>query len=427
MPFDLQKFEQVFGFADEKFSLDNMMTDFAELTDESTDELSVYRAIIATGEFNNNYIYLDEKTMQNIARQSNRETAGNDIPIYPNHQRYDFQIGTMLTGKYLKSRKRVEGTFSIIKDSETEILRNRINNRVVRDVSPTVIGELICDIDGEKMYRYGGSKTGYYLGDRVTIDGKERIVTATFKDAKLVEVSVVSMGAFPGATIFSENKELLEQAYSEGIIDEKAIDVIEYSFSVDLGLDTSKPEGLPPQSEPQSEPEPKGVPPMPQATDADTQLLQDQITDLNNQITTKDQQIAGFQEQIGNMVSAEVHQTVENNLTAANQKLIEKESKLGESAAVVSEYDACVEHVRSQAIEFYAKIRGVEVDDTTDHLFMNRKKNLQEATSLTYLISSFEQYFKDYYASVTGFGGQTTKEQSSPKVPANYTPATGLA
>ena len=419
MPLDMERFEEVFGYSSGKFSLDHMMTDFAEQEDQSTDELAVYRAVIATKEFNSNYLYLDDKTMQNIAAQSNRETAGNDIPIFPNHQRYDFQIGTMLTGKYLKSKGRVEGTFSIIKDPETEILRNRINNRVVRDVSPAVVGPIICDIDGEKMYRYGGTKNGFYLGDRVTIDGKERIVTGTFQDAKLVEVSVVSTGAFPGATIFSENKDLLEQAYAEGIIDRKALDMIEYNFSVDLGIKPRISTPNPPNT--------GGTPAMSKPTDADTQLLNDQITDLTQQVTDKDKQITQFQEQIKGMVPAETHQQLETNLNNANQKLIEKEGELGKFSAIVSEYDGCVEHVRNQAIEFYAKIRGVEVDNTTDVLFVNRKKSLEASKSLTYLLGAFEQYQKDYYASVTVFGGQTTKEQSSPKVPADYTPATGLA
>ena len=397
------------------------MCEFAEETDASDDEFAVFRAVIATAEYNPNYIYLDEKTLQNIARESNRDTAGNDIPIYPNHNRYDFQIGTMLSATYLKSKKRVEGTFNIIRDAETEILINRMNNRVVRDVSPTVRGPLFCDIDDEPMYQYGASKSGYYLGETVRIDGKERIVTATFKDAHLVEVSVVSQGAFPGATVFSENKELLEQAYAEGIIDDKALDMIEYSFSVDLGIGKSKPTPTPPQ------PEPKGVPPMPKPTDADTQLLQDQITDLTTDVAAKDKQIASFQEQIKGMVTAETHQTVENKLNEANAKVIEKESELGKSAAVVTEYQACVQHVRDQAIEFYAKIRGVEVDNTTDTLFTNRKETLEASESLTYLLGAFQQYQNDYYASVTGFGGETTKPVSSPAVPSNYTPASGLA
>ena len=235
MPFDIDKFNQTFGHYD-RYELTSMMTDFAMSDEESTDEFEVYRAIIATQEFNTNYLFLDEKTLQNIAAQSNRDMAGRDIPIFPNHDRYDFQIGTMLSGTYQKSKKRVEGTFSIIKDAETEVLRNRINNKVVRDVSPTIKGEIECDIcgDGTKMWKYGGCKNGHYLGEVIPIDGKDRIVTGTFKDANLVEVSVVPIGAFPGATIFSENEELLREALSEGVINEKVLDSIEYNFSVDL-------------------------------------------------------------------------------------------------------------------------------------------------------------------------------------------------
>lgn len=422
MPFDQQKFDETFGFAMDKFSLDDMMTDFNLEQDASDDNFAVYKATIATKEFNNNYLYLDEQTMNNIAKASNRDTAGKDIPIFPNHNRYDFQMGTMLTGKYIKSRNRVEGTFNIIRDPQTEVLINRINNRVVRGVSPTIKGDAFCDIDGEKMYRYGGSKSGYYLGETVKIDGKERIVTATFKNAQLIEVSVVSMQAFPGATIFSENQALLQQALAEGVIDDKALDMIEYSFSLDLS-GVNRTHSIPPN------PKPNGGKPVSKPTDADTQLLQDQVTDLTQQVTDKDKQITAFSEQVTELEkrpTVEEFQAKETALTEANQKLIETQGKLGTAEATVAEYDAGVEHIRTKAIEFYAKVRGVEADNTTDPLFVNRKKNLQDSKSLTYLLGAFEQYQQDYYASTTQFGGQATKPQTSPAVPSDYTPASGL-
>lgn len=424
MPFDIDKFNETFGHYD-RYELTSMMTDFAMSDEESTDEFEVYRAIIATQEFNSNYLFLDEKTLQNIAAQSNRDMAGNDIPIFPNHDRYDFQIGTMLSGTYQKSKKRVEGTFSIIKDSETEVLRNRINNKVVRDVSPTIKGEIECDIcgDGTKMWKYGGCKNGHYLGETIPIDGKDRIVTGTFKDANLVEVSVVSMGAFPGATIFSENEELLREALAEGVINEKALDSIEYNFSVDLSgvrrttipnggnpMPNPEPEPNPePSPEPEPNPEPGGNP-MPNPTDTDTKLLNDQIADYKQEIADKDKQIAKYQEQVSTMISAEDRQKIENDLTETKAKLIETEGKLGAAEVIVTQYEACVDHVRTQAIEFFAKVRGVDIDNTTDSLFPSRKKALEDSDSLTYLLGALEQYQNSYYSSVTEFGGQTKRE-----------------
>lgn len=413
MPFDLAKFEEIFGIQADKYSLDHMMTDFQEETAASTDEFAVFRAVIATKDFNSNYIYLDEDTLQNIARQSNRDTAGDDIPIYPNHNRYDFQIGTMLTAKYHASRGRVEGTFNIIRDPETEILINRINNRVVRDVSPTIMGEIECDLcgDGTKMYRWGGCKNDHYLGEKMMIDGKERIVTGTFKDGKLVEVSVVSKGAFSNTVIFSENKELLEQALAEGIINQKALDMIEYSFSVDLGIKNSKPEPLPP--EPEFQPKPEGVPPMSKPTDADIQLMHDENADLKQQVADKDAKIADFQAQLNALPTVEQYEKHQNDLAEANRNLIEKDAKLAESDTIVSEYQACVQHVREKAIEFYAKTRGVEVDNTTDLMFVRRKGTLEKSNSLTYLISALEHNQNSYYSTETQFGGRTTRSSGS--------------
>ena len=419
MSFNLQKFEEIFGIQADKYSLDHMMTDFQEETEASTDEFAVFRAVIATKDFNSNYIYLDEKTLQNIARQSNRDKAGDDIPIYPNHNRYDFQIGTMLTAKYLASRGRVEGTFNIIRDPETEILINRINNRVVRDVSPTLMGEIECDVcgDGTKMYRWGGCKQDHYLGDKLMIDGKERIVTGTFKDAKLIEVSVVGKGAFSNTVIFSENKELLEQALAEGIINEKALDMIEYSFSVDLGIKPTKT----PKTEPKPEPKkvigglPMAEPTKLEATPENITLLQNQVQDAKAKIAEKDEQLASFAEEKKSLVPETELEKVRTELTEAKQSLIEKEAQLNKSA----DYDASVAYVQKRAIEFYAKIRGVEVDSETDELFVSRKKALQESQSLSYLLSALEQYQEDFYADNTQFGGLSTRtsEASKQEVP----------
>lgn len=407
MPFDLKKFEEVFGIQADKYSLDHMMCEFQEDTDASSDEFAVFRAVIATKDFNSNFVYLDEKTLQNIARQSNRDTAGDDIPIYPNHNRYDFQIGTMLTAKYLESRGRVEGTFNIIRDPETEILINRINNRVVRDVSPTLMGEIECDVcgDGTKMYRWGGCKQDHYLGDKLMIDGKERIVTGTFKDARLIEVSVVGKGAFSNTVIFSENRELLEQALAEGIISDKAVDMIEYSFSVDLGI--AKPTPEPPPLEPNK---PTGGPTMAEptqleATPENITLLQNQVQDAKAKIAEKDKQLAAFSEEKKGLVPQSELEEVRTKLTEANQSLIEKDAQISKAA----DYEASVAHVQQRAIEFYAKIRGVDVDNDTDDLFVSRKKALQESSSLSYLLSALQQYQEDYYADTTQFGGQATR------------------
>ena len=97
------------------------------------------------------------------------------------------------------------------------------------------------------------------------------------------------------------------------------------------------------------------------------------------------------------------------NMMKEHGKVIELQGKLAKSDATVSEHDACITHVRDKAIEFYAKIRGVEVNNETDTLFVKRKQVLEASHSLPYLLSAFEQYMKDFYADATTFGGETTK------------------
>lgn len=424
MPFDQQAFEDAFGFDVSRGIPLELMVDFQ--VQEENDEFEIYRAVIATAEQNPNNLYLDEDTLKNIAQQANRETAGKDIPVFPLHNKYDFQIGTMLTAEYQSANKRVVGTFQISKDAETEVLRRRMKNGTVKGISPSVRGPVECNYCNEKMYRYGGCKNGHYLGEIVIAEGGDEVVIeGTFKNANLVEVSVVSLNAFPGAEIFSENKELLKEAYSAKVIDDKTLDVISQNFSVDIDISNSQPQ---PQPEPASEPE--GEPPMPQPTDADTKLLQDQITDLKADVAAKDKQIGEFQTQIKNLeestVKAEDHNKTAEELTQAKADLINKESELGKANAVVSEYDACVEHTRTKCIELYAKVRGVETDCTTDALFSQRKKALEESKSLSYLLSSLDSYYDQYYAQFTEFGSGYKPEKND-AIPSDYTPASGLA
>ena len=444
MPFDLQAFKEKMGFDKAGVSLAHIMRNFQEVETEETDEFVVFRAVIATMEQNPNFLYFDEDTMQNIASMSNRETAGNDIPIFPNHQRYDFQIGNMLTAEYQKASKRVVGTFQITKDSETEVLIRRMKNGTIRDISPTVVGPVECNYCNAKVYRWGGCENSHYLGETIVgEDGEEILIEGTFKNAILKEVSVVSMGALTGATTFSENEELIKQAYSAGHIDERVIDTISQQFSVEIDLThkaTGDPDNNTNNTNNTGDPEPisdnieKRILEidMSNTTDADVQLLKDNNADLKRQVTEKDKEIANLQQQVDKIetdyVAKETHDAKVNELAQEKAKTIEKDGKLGKADAVISEYNACVEYTRNLAISFYAKVRGVETDDTSDPLFNSRKKALQESESLTYLLTSLEQYQDQYYANATQFGGsfKDSTNENSHQIPSDYTPLAGF-
>ena len=422
MPFDLKTFDKTFGYEDNKNPL-FMACDFQEVPQSEDDEFVVYRAVIATAQANPNYLNLDEDTLKNIATASNRETFGKDIPVFPNHMKYDFQIGNMLTGEYQSAQKRVVGTFNVSKDDETEVLRRRVNNGTIRGISPSVRGPVQCDYCNEKMYRYGACVNGHYLGETIVGEnGKEVLIEGTFKDAELVEVSIVGMQAFPDAKIFSDNSELLQEAFQADHIDEKVIDVISQSFAVDIDLKPKKTEQTS-QTE--------GGDPMPAPTDsANVKLLQDQVTDLTTQVEAKDQQIADFTQKVKELeettVSAEDHQKVQDQLNTANGKIVEKDTQLRQFNTLKDESDAGIAHVKTMCISYYAKIRGVEVDCTTDALFTSRKKSIEDATDLVYLLGSLEQYVSDFCSKNTEFGGNF-KAPSNPDIPNNYTPLSGVS
>lgn len=414
MSFDLKKFQETFDFAAVGNYLP-IMAFQAEPIDEN-DDVVIYQAVIATQEDNPNNVMLDDQTLRNIAAECNRETAENDVPIHRLHNSREFQIGVMLTAEYEESMNRTTGTFSISKDDDTEILRTRIRLGIVRDMSPKLIGKMDCNVCDERMYTYGGCNNGHWLGEYIMVEGKQIKVTGTYKDAHVIEVSVVPRGAFPGATIFSENEDLLIEAVKEGVLNEKAIHTIAETYSMDMDTFTiPKPTSLPePKPEPEPQPQPTGGPkPVSKPTDADVQLLNDQIADLTEKVENKDKQLKEKE----NMVSQTDFAAVETERDEKNAKVIELQGQLGKSDATVSEHEACIKHVRDKAIEFYAKIRGVEVTDENDHLFVDRKKTLQDSNSLPYLLGAFEQYMKDFYAEHTEFGGETTKPRRTDEPP----------
>ena len=237
-------------------------------------------------------VTLDDQTLKNIAAECNRETAENDIPIRRMHNSREFQIGVMLTGKYEASMNRTTGTFSISKDDDTEVLRTRMRLGIVRDMSPTLRGRVKCNVCDEKMYVYGCCANDHWLGEVIKVEGKEIQVTGMYEDAHVIEVSVVPRGAFAGAILFSEKEDMLIEAVKEGALNEKAVHIISQNYSVDMDKFAIKP----PKST--SLPTPGGPKPMSKPNDAETRLLQDQLSDSQQTVSERDETIKNLKEQL---------------------------------------------------------------------------------------------------------------------------------
>lgn len=407
MLFNKENFDKTFDFASVGGYLPLMREFQAAEPTEENDDFVIYQAIIATQEPNNNYVIPDEQTLRNIAQECNRPTAKDDIPIYPNHDARDFQIGVMLSANYEENLRQTTGTFNICKDPETEVLRKRMELGIVRDMSPKLVGRVECNVCDERMYAYGCCVNDHWLGETIRVEGKDILVTGTFKDAHVIEVSVVSKGAFPSAVLFSEteNVSLLQGAIDAGILNEKAIHTIAHNYSVDMERFTFKPPKSTSLPNKPTGGTPMAEPTQLEATPENITLLQNQVQDAKAKIAEKDKQLAAFSEEKKGLVPQAELEEVRTKLTEANQSLIEKDAQISKAA----DYDASVAHVQKRAIEFYAKIRGVDVDNDTDDLFVSRKKALQESSSLSYLLSALQQYQEDYYADTTQFGGQTTR------------------
>ena len=419
MPFDKEHFDSKFDFAKIGSYLPIMREFQAAEPTEENDDVVIYQAVIATQEPNSNYLIPDEQTLKNIAKECNRDTAKDDIPIFQNHDAREFQIGVMLTAKYVENRREVTGTFNISKDEETEVLRKRMELGIVRDMSPQIMGTVECNVCEEKMYFYGACKNDHWLGETIRVEGKDILVTGTIMDGHVIEVSVVSKGAFQSAMLFSEteNVSLLQDAIDAGILNEKAMHTIAYNHGVDINKfmikpkkSTSLPINTPKGGLPMSTPTPL------EATAENITLLQNQLEDAQAKIAEKDEQLATFAEDIKALVPATELEEVRTKLTEAHQSLIQKDAEISK----VADYEASVEYVQKRAIAFYAKIRGVEIDNETDTLFVSRKNAIQESKSLSYLLSALEQYEDQYYADATQFGGmakRTASDTSEVEVP----------
>ena len=316
MSFNEQLFQETFDFAKKGVYLP-LMKNFQAQPQEETDDLVIYRAVIATQEPNVNYIVPDEQTLKNIAAECNRETAKDDIPIFKNHNSYNFQIGVMLTGEYDESKRQTTGTFNISKDADTEVLRQRIALGIVRDMSPKLIGAAICNVCDESMYRYGGCVNDHWLGERIKVEGKEIIVTATYKDAHVIEVSVVSKGAFVSSTLFSENIELMNSAIEAGVLSEKGLHILSHNYAMDMETFTV------PKPKPKPKPKPNGGTPMgnPATLDilnpdyvieakdlelSNMQMLHDKIVDLTAEVARLDVQLQEKKDMVSGTEFADV-------------------------------------------------------------------------------------------------------------------------
>ena len=395
MPVDLNQLQNKFDFASEPTPYDLVQAEY-QLQDE-TDEFAMYRAVIGDAKANDNYIYLSEKTLQNMA-----EAAGPDIPVLRHHDMRDFPIGGLVSGTYQSSRKRTVADFRITKDNETDVIRRRLDNGTIRSVSPKIFGKVTCNVCSERMYRWGGDKNDHYLGETIVVNGKEILVEGTFEDGQMKELSLVTFGAMKNAKTFSENEDLLIQAYNDKLISEKALDKINQDYSLDITPKERRSTSLPPRRST----------PMATPTEADVQVLQDRVTDLEASNTEKDNEIATMKTdfEAKEQEHAEALSAKDDKIAELNGKLIEKDGEIGQAEALKADFDGSIAYVREQAISFYAKVRNTDKDNSTDALFLSRKEALEKSTSLSYLLGALQQYQEDYYARFTQFGGNTIKD-----------------
>ena len=194
---------------------------------EGDDNFQHYLSIIASQRRNSKYFQWSEETLKSIIRQANED---NGVGIYPLHNSYsEFPIGRTVSSKFKNGQ--AETNIYIQKNlsmrtgvQTTNELIDRMNALTVDSFSTgTNGGDFICDLDGTKFefqsdgffYYSRQCGEGHRLGQKVRMDGKERIGTATVKgEVNLVEVSVVGDGAVPDAKIIRK----LQKGLSSGEI-----------------------------------------------------------------------------------------------------------------------------------------------------------------------------------------------------------------
>lgn len=381
---------------------------------EETEEFARYRATFGTNEENRNNIILAPRVLQKMASRANK--TDDPVGVFRHHStEREFPIGRVLNAKYDASAKETTGEFDILKDVDgTNDLIRRIEFKVVSKLSPGFRDAKVdCNIKGcgQPMYYQSFCRNGHYTGDKIALGDDVVKVTGTMKDGEFRELSVVGISAIASTAIFEENKELINLAFHEGVLDERMLTTMHTQFSVDLTphIQPKKKTFIPDKD--------KGDTDMSNPTDADVQVLQDRITDLEKKGAEKDTKIVEFEEQVKTLVKPEDHNKTTEELAQAKTDIIEKDTKIVEFEAKTTDYDACVNFCSAKAIEFYAKDRKVDPNNTTDPLFLARKKALEESKSLSYLMSSMVQYMEDYYKDATQFGGQVQRQLERPVEP----------
>lgn len=405
-----QKFYETFDMG--KFTTYLPMKAEYEISEEqSQEDFAVYSAVMAKGGENLNNVIISDYVLR---RMPNAVKSG-DVNTYVNHNTSDLPMGDVLSAQYKDNQ--VIGDFNILRDIEgTNDLIRRIDMGVVSDVSPGFRDvEVTCNVPGcgERMLFYGGCRNNHFLGDTIKVEGKDFKVTGTMVKGTFKELSVVGSGAIPGVEIFAENQDLINEAYHEGIINDRVLSMVYSNYSVDLTpfIKPSKTTTIPNNQGGLSMANPK---------DADAKILQDRVTDLEAEKAELEAQVASYKDH----VAPETFQEKEDKITELNASIIEKDTEIAKNKMAVEDYTTCIAYAKAQAISFYAKVRGVEEDNETDILFMSRKKSLEESQSLAYLIGALCQYQEDYYKGATQFGGKFNKKLVTP-LPGDYVGADG--
>ena len=315
------------------------------------------------------------------------EDAKDGRGLYVNHniRNGKLEAGQTIGGTLYAKKAKIE--FSILrdlKDINSDDLIRRVEKGVTKGLS---VGhkdaEYKCDICSELMerqYYYIEDKNGHYPGQKYTENGKDIIVTATAHNARLNELSIVGIGADPGAKITNK----LKQELSDGKISHEALifmaefhNLNHNDFYESLGWNDYDPKEYSIPS--------KGAPIMADLLTKTNEELVERITDMTDEINTLKADIEG-------RPTKESVELLEAEMLTLKQTLTDKEAGIEVDKIYIAIGKEAIEDAREKAktsLREKLHAEGVKSADIIEHPdYIMQCKNYDILTSITELYSA---------------------------------------
>jgi len=366
------------------YSLNNF--ELAEKGDMTADGFPKYLFDISTTGLNSKYFQMSAETLQHIANQAN---AG--VPVYKNHRTYsEDPSGYTLSANFAKNKVRSELYIQPgLLDVDSDSLIARLDARTIRNGSIQFTGgNFKCNLCGEY---YKVENDGWFYafkdatGHRLGKEYEKGVATATvYGMVNLLEFSIAGMGSDPGAGMVKKLSEEYGSELDMGIVhalcEINNFDITQ--FSQRLGYDEatksfSFPDSLTPKrSKPVSDPT---------TANNDVQALQATVERLSAENATLTETNQTLQTQIDAAPEGGDLQDLERQITELTNQVTQKDTEIARLTELSTIGEEAIKLERENAYRSILLDMNLDPsdDNTGNHEYNTRCTEIDNMTTLS--------------------------------------------